>query len=81
QARLYYDDFEVQTMAYRAPEVLHGCPFGTPADMYSLGVLLLEAVLGRPLFRTASSRVGLAIQTACALGAAPRALFRAGKFY
>ncbi|KAG5191437.1 hypothetical protein JKP88DRAFT_296103 [Tribonema minus] len=66
EARLHYENFDVQTtLAYRAPEVLHGCPFGPPADAYSLGVLLLEAVLGRPLFRTAASRAGLAIQTAC----------------
>jgi serine/threonine protein kinase len=31
---MYYDDFEVQSLPYRAPEVLLGLPFGSPIDMW-----------------------------------------------
>jgi len=56
---LYSQDFQIQTMAYRAPEVLlGGCgkegSFDHKIDMWSLGVLLVELYLGRPLFRASS---------------------------
>jgi serine/threonine protein kinase len=31
---MYYDDFEVQSLPYRAPEVLLGLPFGCAIDMW-----------------------------------------------
>lgn len=40
----YFDTFEVQTLTYRAPEVLYGLPFDTKIDMWSLGVTLCELV-------------------------------------
>ncbi|EKX49963.1 hypothetical protein GUITHDRAFT_59874, partial [Guillardia theta CCMP2712] len=46
----YHDDFELQTLYYRAPEVLFGMPFTTQIDMWSLGCLLVEAYIGRRLF-------------------------------
>jgi serine/threonine protein kinase len=42
---LYHDDFEVQSLCYRAPEVLLGRPFGAPIDMWSLGCVLAELSL------------------------------------
>eukprot|EP00767_Chilomastix_cuspidata_P005829 gnl/Chilomastix_cuspidata/6087.p1 GENE.gnl/Chilomastix_cuspidata/6087~~gnl/Chilomastix_cuspidata/6087.p1 ORF type:complete len:408 (-),score=97.97 gnl/Chilomastix_cuspidata/6087:49-1272(-) len=38
---------------YRAPEVALGRPHGLPADMWSLGCVLAELALGRPLFASA----------------------------
>ncbi|EGB02901.1 hypothetical protein AURANDRAFT_34752, partial [Aureococcus anophagefferens] len=39
EAVRYYDDFEIQSLGYRAPEVLAGVPFGYAIDMFSLGVV------------------------------------------
>jgi serine/threonine protein kinase len=50
EASLYYTDFEIQSLPYRAPEVLLGLPFAAPIDMWSLGVLLAELCIGDPLF-------------------------------
>ena len=47
----YYDTFEVVTLGYRAPELLYGRAFGTPIDMWSLGVTLAELYLGRSLWQ------------------------------
>ncbi|CAM9940725.1 unnamed protein product, partial [Laminaria digitata] len=81
EACLYYGDFEIQTLAYRAPEVLMGCPFGPPIDTWSAGVILLELLLGRPLFHTAGSRAALLAQIVCAFGPLPLRRFRVGRFY
>ena len=32
----YYEAFDIQTLAYRAPEVLMGLPFGHQIDMFSV---------------------------------------------
>ena len=50
EASKYYHDFEMQTLSYRAPEVLFGVPFGPQVDIWSLGILLLELCLRKPLF-------------------------------
>ena len=46
EASLYQETYEIQTLGYRAPEVLLGSPFGTPIDMWSLGVCLVELFKG-----------------------------------
>ena len=46
----YYTDFDIQTLSYRAPEVLLGVPFGYQIDIWSLGILLIEVCIGKPLF-------------------------------
>ncbi|GAB4818605.1 hypothetical protein N2152v2_005651 [Parachlorella kessleri] len=40
---------EVQTLHYRAPEAVLGLPYGTPIDLWSVGVLIAEAALKQPL--------------------------------
>lgn len=39
----------VQSRFYRAPEVILGCPIGVEIDMWSLGCILAELMLGCPL--------------------------------
>lgn len=47
---LYYAEFGIQSLPYRAPEVLLGVPFTAAIDMWSLGVLLVEICTGSSLF-------------------------------
>ena len=54
---LFHDsntDFNIQSLPYRAPEVLLGCPFGVHIDIWSVGVVFLELILGRRLFHATS---------------------------
>ncbi|CAF0751832.1 unnamed protein product [Adineta steineri] len=44
----------VVTMWYRAPEILLSSPYCTSADMWSIGCILGEMALGRPLFAAKS---------------------------
>jgi serine/threonine protein kinase len=53
--------FEFQTLIYRAPEVATGTSISCAADMWSLGCIVLEAVLGTPVF-TATTRSALLAQ-------------------
>ncbi|XP_064087885.1 uncharacterized protein LOC135202421 [Macrobrachium nipponense] len=53
---LYYSDFELQTLFYRAPEVIFGMKFSLEVDMWSLGTLLAECYLGEPLFMGKSKK-------------------------
>ena len=70
----YYDDFEIQTLGYRAPEVLVGVPFGAPIDCWSLGVVLLELFVGSNPF-LAHTRVTALTRVKLVLGPLPRARF------
>ena len=42
--------FQVVTLWYRAPEVLLGCPYATPVDIWSVGCILAELNTLKPLF-------------------------------
>ncbi|CAH3131569.1 unnamed protein product [Pocillopora meandrina] len=42
EVSLYYDEFELQTLLYRAPEVMFGVPFGPEIDIWSLGCIVAE---------------------------------------
>lgn len=68
---LYYSDFELQTLLYRAPEVMFGMKFSLEVDMWSLGCLLAECYLGEPLFMGKSKKEILSKITAL-MGPFPR---------
>jgi serine/threonine protein kinase len=40
----------IQSRFYRSPEVMLGCPYGHPIDMWGLGCILVEMHTGKPLF-------------------------------
>ena len=69
----------MQTLAYRAPEVVYGVPFGCAIDLWSLGVTLAELYAGRALLH-AASRGGLAVELAQLLGRPPTSLFAHGRY-
>jgi len=75
----YHDAFDVQTLSYRAPEVIYGQPFGHAIDAWSLGVSLAELFGGKVLVQ-AASRGGLAVQVAQLLGRPPRGAFAQSKY-
>ena len=52
----YHDAFDVQTLSYRAPEVIYGQPFGHAIDAWSLGVILAELFGGKVLVQAAIVR-------------------------
>lgn len=51
--------FDVQTLAYRAPEVAAGLEISSAIDMWSLGCVLLECASGEPLFTTSPAVFGV----------------------
>ena len=50
EAVRYYDDFEIQSLGYRAPEVLVGAEYGRAVDVWSAGCILAEMLGRSPLF-------------------------------
>ncbi|CAH8437483.1 unnamed protein product [Schistosoma turkestanicum] len=40
----------IQSRFYRAPEVILGCKYGLPIDMWSFGCILAELLTGAPIF-------------------------------
>ncbi|XP_067680991.1 uncharacterized protein [Haliotis asinina] len=79
EVSLYYREFDVQTLLYRAPEVMFGIPFGTEIDMWSLGCILAELYLGRPLF-FGKTKPELLTSITSILGPLPKEVFQRGKY-
>ncbi|KAJ2765796.1 hypothetical protein IWQ57_004636 [Coemansia nantahalensis] len=52
----YYSTFEIQTVWFRAPEVAYQRPFGRAIDLWSIGCVMCELWLGRPLFTDMDNR-------------------------
>jgi serine/threonine protein kinase len=76
----YFESFEIQTLVYRAPEVLLGVPFNQQIDMFSLGLVLLELWTAQPFF-VARSREELYASLCRQLTPPPRQHFSYGKFF
>ena len=66
----------VQTRGYRAPEVMLGLPWGEKIDMWGVGCILAELVIGQQLFHGPSVEHVLAAQQAV-LGQLPEHMVRA----
>jgi len=77
-ATLEYDyrNSYVQSRWYRAPEVMLGLPWDEKVDVWSLGCVLVELVVGRPIFYGPAVEYVLAAQTAV-LGDIPDRMMRA----
>ncbi|CAC5405047.1 DYRK2_3_4 [Mytilus coruscus] len=80
EVSLYYEDFEVQTPLYRAPEVIFGIPFGSEIDIWSVGCILAELYAGKPLFLGGDEKSIVKKMTEI-LGLLPTNVFQKGKFY
>ena len=65
----------VQTRGYRAPEVMLGLPWGEKVDMWGVGCILAELLLGQQLFHGPSVEHVLAAQQAV-LGPLPEHMIR-----
>ena len=77
----FYDDFQLQSPLYRAPEIFFGVAgFDAGIDVWSLGAILAEFFLGKPLFagETPQEILGAIVSL---LGPLPRDYFRKGRYY
>lgn len=77
---MYYDEFELQTLLYRAPEVMFGVPFGPEIDIWSLGCIVAELYIGKPLF-LGGNRTKVLQEVTSILGPIPWSPFHTGKFF
>jgi serine/threonine protein kinase len=68
---------EVQTLPYRAPEVALGTCFGQLIDEWSIGVVLAETVLKRPLFPQSATPIELLTSIVAQLGPVPPTMIEA----
>ncbi|CAH1790821.1 unnamed protein product [Owenia fusiformis] len=80
EVSLYYEDYELQTLLYRAPEVIYGMPFGTEVDLWSLGCVLAELFFGRPLFY-GKDKPGILKEMTKILGPLPTDVYQRGKYF
>ncbi|XP_052103638.1 probable serine/threonine-protein kinase DDB_G0268078 [Mytilus californianus] len=80
EVSLYYEDFQVQTPLYRAPEVIFGIPFGSEIDIWSVGCILAELYAGKPLF-LGSDEKSIVKKMTEILGLLPTNVFQKGKYY
>ncbi|BFZ11931.1 hypothetical protein BsWGS_14970 [Bradybaena similaris] len=80
EVSLYYSDFQLQTLPYRAPEVHLGNPFGVEVDMWSFGCVLLELLTGQLIF-AGTDRADSLQKMMAVLGPLPTDMCKRGKYY
>ena len=80
QSSAYFEDFDLQSMYYKAPEILFGTKFDEKIDMWSLGCVFVELFLGKCLF-PATSKQRLPFLWSSTLGPIPSQPFENSKFY
>jgi dual specificity tyrosine-phosphorylation-regulated kinase 2/3/4 len=68
----------IQSRYYRAPEVMIGIPYGPPMDIWSATLVLVELMIGKPLFPGDDELEQLA-RLAEVIGSPPPELVRTGK--
>ncbi|CAG8506628.1 7371_t:CDS:2 [Diversispora eburnea] len=76
----YFDTFNVQTLSYRAPEVIMGLPFGIGIDIWSFGCIICQIWLGRPIFNS-SNKLGIIREIEQFLGPLPVSVYKSGKYF
>lgn len=68
----------IQSRFYRAPEVIIGIPYGPPMDIWSTALVIIELLIGQPLFPGDDEEEQLAMITEL-LGKPPEELVIIGK--
>ncbi|CAB5331834.1 unnamed protein product [Rhizophagus irregularis] len=76
--KYYAESFEIQSLLYRAPEVLLGLPFGYEIDMWSFGCILCEIWIGYPIFQS-DTKSGMIKEMERLLGPLPSSLYKNAK--
>jgi len=76
--KYYVESFEIQSLLYRAPEVLLGLPFGYEIDMWSFGCILCEIWIGYPIFQS-DTKSGMIKEMERLLGPLPNLLYKNAK--
>jgi len=71
--------FVIQTLPYRAPEVLLGLQFTCSADMWSLGCICVEMLLGRSLFLHGGTEYDVVSNAIELLGPLPEHMLKEGR--
>lgn len=66
----------IQSRFYRAPEILLGMPYGPPIDMWSLGAIIPELLMGRPLFHSVDEVDQIALMSQVIGSPDPQSLFK-----
>lgn len=79
EASKEFSSYDIQSLPYRAPEVLLGVPFGFQIDVWSLGIVLVELCIGAPLFAV-RSREELFLAHCDKLSTPPYARFAGGRY-
>lgn len=80
----YYSNarnFEVQTLHYRAPELILGINFGKPIDVWSIGCIIAELLIGTPMFDVCTTPKELLHCIVQLLGPLPQAKYKNACYY
>ncbi|OLL24009.1 Homeodomain-interacting protein kinase 1 [Neolecta irregularis DAH-3] len=86
EREIYFDDFELQSAQYRAPEVMVGLPFNEKIDIFSIGLILLELLISDELNHSTlvgshcASRSAF-VETICSLIGPFPEFYQEGKFW